>query len=79
MIQLAVLLSVGGILTIVVLVITGIFGFAVGIGNSGFFIAPREKWVSSPADMSTQRTKIGCVMALVFMVLAGWVIVSIFG
>lgn len=72
-----VLLTVLGAVTIGVLIIAGIIGFLVGTGNAGFFIAPRDFWSKSPADVTGAQMKIGCVVACVFMFLAGWAMYKI--
>lgn len=70
--------SILGTITIIVLIIAGVIGFLVGTGNASFFLAPRDRWNKSPADVTGEKMQIGCVVALVFIVLTGWLIVKIF-
>lgn len=72
------LATIWGYVTVGVLITVGIIGFIIGMGGADFFIAPRDNWSKSKADVSGQKFNIGCVWAIVFMVITGWLIVKIF-
>lgn len=68
-----------GYITVGIIIFFGVIGFLIGIGKASFFIAPRDNWAKSPADMSSEKVKIGCIVSIVFMIIIGWLIVKIFG
>jgi hypothetical protein len=66
-----------GYLSVTILIVAGITGFLVGTGNAGFFIAPRDHWTNSPAEMTTRTLGIGLFMAGVFVVGTAWLLSKI--
>lgn len=74
-----ILATKGGVITIVALVVSGIIGFLIGTGNAALFIPRRDYWRKSPVENLGQGFKTGCITAIIFMVIAGWLIVKIFG
>ncbi len=76
--EFTILATTAGVFTIAALAVAGIIGFIIGTGNASLFIPRRDYWAKSPVENLGQGFKTGCITAIIFIIIAGWLIVKIF-
>jgi hypothetical protein len=64
----------GNYAILALLLLVGIFGFWLGTGQANWWIAPRDYWAKSPAEVLGEKLKIGCGTSIALMFLVGWLL-----